>query len=160
MFRHFRARVLLSAYLDAALDPGSTELVASHLPRCPRCRAELEQLRRLRALLRAQADVPAARDWTGFWAGVVRGIEAHRGTAVAPEVSRRPRLSRLRLAFGGALAAAAVAAVTLWQVLSPSPVPEALVVVRSARTELPGGALMVYAPPEQDLAVVWVFQED
>jgi hypothetical protein len=35
--------------------------------------------------------------------------------------------------------------------------PEGAVVVRSARTEAPGGSVMVYSPPEQDLAVIWVF---
>jgi anti-sigma factor RsiW len=157
---HLRARALLGAYLDEALDPRRTDLVRSHLAACRRCRAEVEQLRRLRTLLRADAGAPAPPDWTGFWAGVARAIEAERGARVPIAVPRRPLLSPPRLAFGGALVVAAVAAVTLWQVLSAPPIPEGLVVVRSARTEVPGGALMVYAPPEQDLAVVWVFQAE
>jgi hypothetical protein len=34
------------------------------------------------------------------------------------------------------------------------------VTVTAARTEFPGAEVMVYSPPERDLAVVWVFGLD
>jgi hypothetical protein len=49
--------------------------------------------------------------------------------------------------------------VFVWQTLDTRPDPEGLVVVKSARTEIPDGSLMVYASPDQDLAVVWVFSD-
>jgi hypothetical protein len=64
------------------------------------------------------------------------------------------------VAFGGALAAAMLAALTFWQAFYAPPVPGATVIVRSARTDLPGGTVMVLAPPEQDLAVVWIFETE
>jgi hypothetical protein len=50
-----------------------------------------------------------------------------------------------------------LASLMFWQTFDTFPDPEGLVVVKSARTEIPDGSLMVYASPEQDLAVVWVF---
>lgn len=106
-----------------------------------------------------------APDWTGFWAGVARGIAE--GRARAPLGAGRPWAGwlwpggrwpwRPRLAFGGALAAAALISLTLWQASYPPAAPEGAVVVRSARTDAPGGSVMVYSPPERDLAVIWVF---
>lgn len=45
----------------------------------------------------------------------------------------------------------------LWQVFYTLPDPGGLVVVTSAHTEMPDRSLMVYNSPEQNLAVVWVF---
>lgn len=67
---------------------------------------------------------------------------------------------RPRLAFGGALAGVLLVSLTLWQAFYAPTVPEATVIVSSARTEIPDGAVMVYSPPEKDLAVVWVFGGD
>ena len=148
----FRLRRRIGAYLDEALDAHGHRSVAAHLAACARCQRQAEELRRLRAALRRTVpDVPPP-DWTGFWAGVVRGIEQGQ-QAQSPARSRwRPRL-----AFGGALAVAALISITLWQGLFSSTAPEAAVIVRSARTEAPGGSVMVYSPPERDMAVVWVF---
>ncbi|OLC17091.1 MAG: hypothetical protein AUH29_03325 [Candidatus Rokubacteria bacterium 13_1_40CM_69_27] len=161
MLTHYRTRRRIGAWLDGALDDREARSTAAHLSECARCQHEADELRRLRTLLRGAVSTPPAPDWTGFWAGVVRGIEADRRGAPAPPAwPSRPLLRRPRLAFGGALAAAVLVSLTLWQALYSTPVPEAAVIVRSARTEHPGGTVMVYAPPEQDMAVVWVFGLD
>lgn len=102
-------------------------------------------------------------DWTGFWPGVLRGIERERQAATAPARQSwqgRRALAHPRIAFGGALAAAVVAAITLWQVLAPPTARADAITVHAATTEHPGASLMVYSPPERDLAVVWVFDSD
>ena len=92
---------------------------------------------------------------------MVRGIEEGRGAAPLPLSRRWTRaVWRPRLAFGGALAAVALVSLTLWQVYYPAVAPEGAVIVRSARTEAPGGSVMVYSPPERDMAVIWVFGLD
>jgi anti-sigma factor RsiW len=155
----YRTRRRIGAYLDDALDPEAARTTADHLATCARCAAESRALTRLRLLVQAVPQ-PQDPDWTGFWPGVVRGIE----DAKRAPVRRRARSARLRWAFGGALAAAFVASVTLWQ-LAPwqSPVgkiTEDPVVVRSADTADPGATVMVYSTPERDLTVVWVFGLD
>jgi hypothetical protein len=52
-----------------------------------------------------------------------------------------------------------VGSVLVWQTLDTRPDPEGPVVVKSANTEIPDGSLMVYASPDHDLAVVWVFSD-
>jgi anti-sigma factor RsiW len=151
-----RTRRRISAFLDGALESRAAATTAAHLATCQRCGREADGLRRLRVVLQ-QAFVPApAPDWAGFWAGVVRGIEDGRPrVAVVPRPGWR---ARPRLALGGALAVGAMISLTVWQ-LSSSPVPPAAgpVTVTAARTEFPGATLMVYSPPERDLALVWVF---
>jgi hypothetical protein len=104
---------------------------------------------------------PAEPDWTGFWQGVVRGIEDRRDARPVEVPNRRwwQTTWRPRLALGGVLAAMLVA-VGMWQ-LAPGPRPsEAGVLVTSAHTEDPRGTVMVYSTKEQDVAVVWVFGLD
>jgi len=159
----FRTRRRLGAYLDGALEPGATRTTAAHLAGCVRCQAEVDGLRKLRSALRETLSVAVPTDWTGFWPGVVRGIERERqGAAVPVRQSWQGRrgLSHPRLAFGSALAATVVAALTLWQVLLPTPAPAEPIIVHAADSEHPGASVMVYSPPERDLAVVWVFDSD
>lgn len=93
----------------------------------------------------------------------MRGIEDDQRRAEQP-ARTDPSWARLfwqpRVAFGGAVGVAALVSVTLWQAFYSPVAPEAAVVVRSADTEAPGGSVMVYSPPERDLAVVWVFDSD
>ena len=108
-------------------------------------------------MLRESAPSPVLPDWTGFWEGVRRGIEV-------PRVEVRTRVPRLRprLVAGTAAALAVGAAVIFWQIPRTPLTSQAsaAVTVNSADTHRPGGTVMIYSPPERDLAVVWVFSED
>jgi anti-sigma factor RsiW len=156
----------IGAYLDGALEDGSAKSVAAHLSGCTRCQGEAENIRRIRALLHRTLSLGQNRaepaDWSGFWPGVVRGIEdaKHRG-APAPVPVPRSWWWRPRLTLGGALVAAVLATVTLWQLTSGPLAPEAPIFVSSALTDDPRATVVVYSPHEQqDVAVVWVLGLD
>jgi anti-sigma factor RsiW len=157
----YRNRRRIGAYLDEALDAQTARATATHLATCARCQGEADALRRLRGLLRRNL-TPAPPDWTGFWQGVVRGIEDQKMARPAPAPKRwwQPAW-RPRWAVGSALAAALLVTLGLWQSTPTRPSPsQAGVMVTSARTEDPRGTVMVYSTPEQDVAVVWVFGLD
>lgn len=158
MLTCYLARRRLGAYLDGALPEGRARAAAAHLAGCAACQAEADALRRLGAALRGTLTV-AEPDWTGFWPGVVRGIQDRRRPVPAP-ASPRPSWLRPRWAFGGALATAVLISLTLPRMLPSPPAPEPPVIVSSADTELPGGTVMVYSTPEKDVTVVWVFGLD
>ena len=163
MLTCLRTRRRLGAYLDGALDDGAARAAAAHVTGCARCQGDVEALRRLNGTLRESLTMAVPGDWTGFWPGVVRGIERERQGAVAPARQSwqgRRALAHPRMAFGGALAAAVVGFVTLWQVLTPTSAPAEPMTVHAANSEHPGASVMVYSPPERDLAVVWVFDSD
>ncbi len=148
----------IGAYLDGALDEGRARATTAHLAACHRCTTEAESLRRLKAAL-AAVPKPADPGWAGFWPGVVRDIQDAR--APRPEPRRTPWLRwSYGGALGGALAAALLVSMGVWQMI-PSPVqPEAPVIVRSADTSAPDATVMVYSTPERDLTVVWVLGLD
>jgi hypothetical protein len=107
-------------------------------------------------MLRESAPPPALPDWTGFWEGIRRGIEG------PPLLLRtRPRW-RPRLVASAAAALAIGASVFLWQLPRAPFTPQAAaaISVNSANTNHPRGSVMVYSPPEKDLAVVWVFSDE
>ncbi len=156
MLTCYFTRKRIGAYLDGALDERVARSTAAHLAACPGCQAEADSLRRLRGLLQRSLAV-GEPDWTGFWPGVVRGIQDAR---VAPEpVARRSTFWRPRWALGGALAAALLVSLGLWQ-LAPIFHPEAGVIIRSATTDDPSATVLAYSTPEQDIAVVWVLGLD
>jgi anti-sigma factor RsiW len=154
----FRARRRIGAYLDGALAGADARRTERHLASCASCQREAGQLRRVKALVAEAAAIPEP-DWTGFWPGIVRGIDAQRhGVA-----SARPRPT-WRLwpgwAIGSAMAAALALAVVSWQgTRGPLPA-EAGVLVSAADTEHPTASVMVYTPPDRDMAVVWLFDSD
>ena len=150
MLTCYLTRRRLGAWLDGALEESAARRVTTHADACARCRSEVGELRRLRSLLQGtlRASEP---DWTGFWAGVVRGIEAARAPV-------RVRAARVWWHPRWAVSVAVALALTLgvWQ-LTPGPAPsEAGVHVSSASTEDPRATVVVYSTPEQDVAVVWV----
>src|SRR5262245_66410638 len=58
-----------------------------HLKGCVTCQREADTLRRLQAMLRRTLSSGARGsepDWTGFWPGIVRGIEGARGKNAPP----------------------------------------------------------------------------
>ncbi len=93
----------LSEWLDGQLDDTAAAKVARHLEECARCRAEAEELRALRTLLRS-ADTPPARET--FWAHVEGRIADERARM------QRQRWSN-RVLIPGAVAALAAAALAL-----------------------------------------------
>lgn len=154
----YRARKRLGAYLDGGLDAGDARWTERHLATCGRCQAEVAQLRRIKALVAEAGAVPEP-DWTGFFPGIVRGIQDEQR---APEPAlRSARRWWPRWAMGGAaLATAGLAAVLFWQG-GRVPLPaEASVRVTDAATEDPGATVMVYSSAEKDLAVVWLLHTD
>lgn len=154
----YRARRRLGAYLDGALGDADARWTERHLAACAACQGEAGQLRRVKALVAEVSAIPEP-DWTGFFPGIVRGIEAER-RGVAPAVTRPVRRWWPQWVMGGAVLASIALALVVWQggrVATPA---EAGVLVTSANTENPGGTVMVYTAPEKDLAVVWVFDSD
>jgi anti-sigma factor RsiW len=146
-------RKRLGAYLDGALDPRATRSTAGHVAGCAGCQAEIDSLRRLRSLLQRTL-VTAEPDWTGFWPGIVRGVQDRR-MAPAP-APRRLAAWRPRWALGSALAAALLISLGVWQLTPQTRPTPAGVVINSATTGDPGATVVAYATPEQDIAVVWV----
>lgn len=155
MLSHYLNRRRLGAYLDGALDDGTARSTAAHLATCGVCQREADGLRRLRALLQ-QNVVMAEPDWTGFWPGVVRAVDAAKTARPAPTARLA---SRPRWALGGALAAALLVSIGVWQFGPDGTQPDG-VIVRSASTGDPGATVMVYGTPERDVAVVWVLGLD
>jgi anti-sigma factor RsiW len=144
----YRTRRQLGAYLDGALGPDGVRLTERHLSSCATCQGEIGQLRRVKRALAESAAVPEP-DWTGFFPGIVRGIAQQR---VTPAPARR----RPAFAFWPQWALAFV----IWQGGRVPVAAEAGVHVAAATTEHPSATVMVYTPPEKDLAVVWVFDSD
>lgn len=156
MLSHYLNRRRLGAYLDGALDDATARSTAAHLATCGVCQGEAEGLRGLRTLL--QENLAAADpDWTGFWPGVVRSVDAAK--TVRPAPAARQVWWRPQWALGGALAAALLVSIGVWQ-FAPGTGPQDGVIVRSASTGDPGATVMVYGTPERDVAVVWVLGLD
>jgi hypothetical protein len=152
----FLTRRRLGALLDRELPRSQRDRASAHVAGCRRCLQEVRDLERLRQAAGQAVAVAPPTDWSGFWPGIVRGIEDRRHVRVLRSwvPGRRPAL-----ALGGAAGGMLVAGVALWQ-LSGAPDPGAAVIVRSADTEMPGTSLVVYSPPERDVAVVWVLGPD
>ena len=165
----------MSAYQDGELSSGARGRVESHVGRCESCQRELAGLGRLRAALTLDPVDPPEAVWAAFWPQVRARISA---AAPQPEpawrrawaaVTRRPRLALAPALAAGALAVVAV--VAPWQrapqIPVPAPVgsvpavmqPTALdeVVIQSIETADPDLPVMVYASPESDVTVLWVF---
>ena len=159
MLTCYRTRRRIGAYLDDALGDRESSRAAAHIAVCARCHAEVAGFRRLTAMLRQSVPAVPAPEWTGFWEGIARRIEA---PAPVVEVRPRPRW-RPRLVAASAAAAMAVGiSVAVWQAPWSPFTPEAVaaISVNSADTAHPNGTVMVYTPPEKDLAVVWLFADD
>jgi len=155
----YRTRRRLGAYLDGALDQETASSTAAHLTSCAVCQREAGELKRLHGLLVRNLTPAGPTDWTGFFQGVVRGIEDQRVARPAPAPARRswlPAVMGHRWAFGGGLVAAVLLSLGVWQYSIGVRPSEAGVLVTSAHTDDPRGTVMVYSTPEQDVAVVWV----
>ena len=161
MLTCLRTRRRIGAFLDGALAGATAQSIAKHLTGCSTCQREAEALRRMRALLQRTLSPGPSRvapDWTGFWPGIVRGIEDARRREPLPVAAHRRW--RPRWALGGAVAAVGLVSLTFWQTLPGLLTPDAPVVVSSAHTEDPRGTVMVYSTHEKDVTVVWVLGLD
>lgn len=168
----------LGAYQDGELLPGARSRVEAHLRGCEPCGQQVEALARLRTALTLEAADPSEAVWTAFWPQVRARIAAPPPVpaSVWEQVWGAVRI-RPRLALAPALAAAALAVLAVvapWQRApqqAPAPVsvaggPETAglqpagldqVVIQSIETADPDLPVMVYASPESDVTVLWVF---
>jgi anti-sigma factor RsiW len=165
----------LGAYQDGELSSDARARVDRHVAGCAACRQELSSLGRLRTALAFEPADPPEAAWAAFWPQVRDRI---RTAPPRPEPAWRRAweavTSRPRLALAPAAAAVALAVVAVmapWQrapqVLQPAPAgpgtaqvqPAALdeVVIQSIETSDPDLPVMVYASPESDVTVLWVF---
>jgi anti-sigma factor RsiW len=143
---------LLSAYLDGELDGAGLAQVEAQLtestPEAAAWRAELEEVRGARELLRAVA----ARDAPdGFWDGVLAGVATADGTdaEVAPVVSldeRRRGPGRWIATAFAAAAAVALAVIIVPQRDSVSPDVTAVVVQHGAQASNQGDPVSTITP--------------
>lgn len=169
----------LDAYQDGELSPRLGRRVEGHLGRCEACGRERAALARLRTALTASgAADPFEAVWTAFWPQVRARIATPApAPASAWERAWESVRTRPRLALAPALAAgtlAVLAVVAPWQrapqhVPGSGPVaggvevagvqPAGLdeVVIQSIETDDPDVPVMVYASPESDATVLWVF---
>jgi anti-sigma factor RsiW len=171
--RCFLIRRRLDAYQDGELPPAVRVRVETHLGRCSGCRGELAALGRLRAALTAATPVPSEAVWDAFWPQVRARIAQ---VEPPPEpvwrrawtaAARRPALALAPAAAAVSLAILAVLAP--WQqtpqrVAPGTPAPAGIqpialdqVVVQSIETADPDAPVMVYASPDTDMTVLWVF---
>jgi anti-sigma factor RsiW len=151
----YLTRRKLGAWLDGALDEGTARSTAAHVATCGVCQRETAELRRLHTLLNRTGSASGTDpDWTGFWPGVVRGIEDRRVLRPVRTPSRWLRPQKWAV---GALAATLLVSLGVWQ-LTPGSDPGVL--VSSASTGDPRATVMVYGSPERDVAVVWVLGLD
>jgi len=153
VFTCYRTRRRLGAWLDGALDEGTAHSTAAHVAACGVCQREVGELRRLHTLLTRTATVRDP-DWTGFWP---RGVGPDQDRREPAPVRSASRSRPCQWALGGALAAALLVSLGLWEF---GPGNEPGVLVNSASTGDPRATVMVYGPPERDVAVVWVLGLD
>jgi anti-sigma factor RsiW len=168
----------LGAYEDGELSSGARSRVGAHVRGCEPCRRQLDGLGRLRTALALDAVDPSEAIWTAFWPQVRTRIAA--SPPVQSPVWERVLgvvRARQRLGLAPALAAGALAVLAVvapWQRAPqqpPAPAsvaggPETVgvqpagldqVVIQSIETDDPDIPVMVYASPESDVTVLWVF---
>ena len=166
----------LGAFVDGELEPVEAEAVRRHLAACPACRTDAVILGRTGALLREAVAAEPAPDPEIVWRAVRARIETER-PARGPVPARRrfsppawPAWPRAIVWTAAALVL--IAGLTLLQTrerVTPSPEPAALpppslaagppTVVETL--EGGGGAtVMLYAPPESPVPVIWVFERE
>ena len=109
-------KLSLGAYALGDLPPDERAAVSAHLEGCEECRAELRSLEGVAALLPladpARIEAPTVRPPADLGARIEAQIAAE-----SANEGRAKRRRRFRLGFGGAIAAAAVAAVLAFAIL-------------------------------------------
>lgn len=154
-------RSRLERLVDGALGPRAGRAATSHAARCARCGGEVEQLTRLRQLVRSATPDLADPDWAGFWPSVRQRIAVE-----APRPIReswwlpfwKPVWGHPRVALGSLMVSGLAAALVLWP--SPrvtGPTFAAPVTVQEVSSADPDRSVMVYSSPDDDVTVIWVF---
>lgn len=103
--QHDDIQSLLGAYAIDAVDPDERILVEDHLPRCDRCRTEVDRHREVAGLLAVEAEPIAEGVPATLWSRIETGIDAGDGPA-APVVrlDDHRRIRRVMYLAGSAAA--------------------------------------------------------
>lgn len=166
----------LGAFVDGELQADQAEAVRRHLTTCPTCRSEAEVLARAGALLREAVAAEPSPDPEAVWQAVRRRLQAEM-PAGDPVPSRRRRAPLTWLAWPRSVAWAAAAVLLAtglallqtrnWPAAPPEPTPlppPSLAGGPPAVVEaLEGGGgatVMLYAPPESPVPIIWVFEPE
>jgi len=155
------SRPRLERLVDGALGPRMGHVTASHASRCGDCRAEMDRLSRLRALVQSAEVQVADPDWAAFWPAVRQRIAAERPAPVRDAwwlPYWKPVWGHPRVALGGLVVSSLAAARVLWP--SPETTKAAMpapVQVQDVSTADPDRSVMVYSNPDDDVTVIWVF---
>lgn len=164
----------LGAYRDGELGGVWARGIRRHVARCPRCALALAALDRLRSLVAAVPIVPDPPEpvWETFYPRVRARLAERPGPAHEDRGPWGRRFALAPVLAAGALAV--LAAVAPWQDVErergragsggPGPGvaggPEVAVphvVIQSIETADPESPVMVYADPNADMTVLWVF---
>jgi anti-sigma factor RsiW len=152
------SRPRLERLVDGALGPRAGRWTTSHAARCARCGGEVEQLTRIRLLVRSAAPDVADPEWAGFWPAVRVRIASE-----APRPVReswwlpywKPVWGHPRVALGSLMVSSLALGVMLWP---GAPVTLAApVTVQEVSSADPDRSVMVYSSPDDEVTVIWVF---
>lgn len=104
----------LAAYYDGQLDPARRRQVEAHLPGCPACQHQLDELKALSsALLAGQLGGGTLGPWPAFWQGVESRLPARQPARLSP----LEWLPGIGLLLANGLLQAGAAASLVWSVL-------------------------------------------
>jgi len=152
------SRPRLERLVDGALGPRAGRWTTSHAARCARCGGEVEQLTRIRLLVRSAAPDVADPEWAGFWPAVRVRIASE-----APRPVReswwlpywKPVWGHPRVALGSLMVSSLALGLMLWP---GAPVTLAApVTVQEVSSADPDRSVMVYSSPDDGVTVIWVF---
>lgn len=155
------SRPRLERLVDGSPDARPGRLAVSHVARCADCRAQVEELQRLRALVReAEAPVPEP-DWSAFWPAVSRRIAAEHPKPVRDAwwlPYWKPVWGHPRVALSALAISTLVAFLVLWpSAETTTPALAGPVQVEEVSTTDPNRSVMVYSNPDDDVTVIWMF---
>ena len=164
----------LGAFVDGELESAEAEAVRRHLAACPACRSDANILGRAGALLREAVAAEPAPDPEVVWRAVRARMEAETPAGIRVPARRRLSppawLALPRSLVWTAAALVLIAGLTLLQTrerITPAPGPPTLPLPSLAAgppavvetLEGGGGAtVMLFAPPESPVPVIWVFE--
>jgi hypothetical protein len=166
----------LGAFLDGELEAAEAEAVRAHLTACPACRSDADALGQAGALLREAVAAEPAPDPEIVWGEVRARLQAETPGAIPGPAPRRWRTPAwfawprpIAWAAAALLLAAGLALLQMRDRITPSPEPAGLPPPSLAAgppavvETLEGGSgatVMLYAPPESPVPVIWVFERE